>query len=296
MKQNRFLIGSIIWVNKGHTIFGAFDRSDFKEDDQVVIRKYVLKAKEVTISVDTTGDQGRPEFTVFTNLPKKTIVTMTLENGSGYSQTEEVELDKEGKGKSNYFSQGTAALPLAGEYTLTVTMSPQKQPSKVQDEIGAKGETLSGSCIKTDEASGEKYVHYEMEYKSPYSQGEIDDATKQKSFEDVIEMVQEHMENSSEDPNTHYTVVPDSGGINVTIWSDGVSVVATAAKMGDKSSRKTWKKLTKNTRRASITLQGYLDDNGYTDKTVVLNIANENDLDKVLYQASRGTTLYDVMD
>lgn len=31
------LVGSIIWVNKGHTIFGAFGRSDFKEDDQVIM-------------------------------------------------------------------------------------------------------------------------------------------------------------------------------------------------------------------------------------------------------------------
>lgn len=284
----------------GITISGNFsfsERQRFNKDDEVIIRKYTMEQNEVTVDVDTTGEQGKPEFNVFMGLPKGTIATLTLENDKGYSQTEEVTLDKDGKGKSHRFTQPPADTYLAGEYKLTVSMMPHKQPSKVTKAIGEKGESLTGAAVQTDDSTGEKYVIYEMDYKSPFSQEEFDEATAQKPWDKVVNLVKQDVQSAFSDSNMYYKVEQEANGITITLWGDGVSEIAVAAKLGDRSSKKTWKKLTKRVLKASIECQiNYLNANGYDDKKVLINLANEKDTEKVLYQALSGEVVYDYLD
>lgn len=265
-----------------------------KAEDPVTIVKYELSAFEPTIEVETGGEDGWPEFTIKTNLPDKTVLTLTLSDDNYYSEQQSVTVRK-GEAKSKAFMEDKG-LPLAGDYTLVIVMLPDIQKSKIQKQIGAAGETLTGELIETNTENGSRYVFYETGYHSPYTKGEIESAlAPSKSLDEVAALIEQDLTISfADNTDYHYTILAEEGGVTVTLWTDGVATVAAAAKLGDASSVNIWNNLTENTKAAAQRLQkNYLDASGHSDKIVLINIANDKDTSKVLYQTYKGLIVYD---
>ena len=270
------------------------DATTCKAEDPVTIVEYELAIFEPTIEIETSGEEGWPEFIIKTNLPDKSELTLTLSDDNYYSEQQDVTVSK-GEAKSKKFMEDKG-MPLAGDYTLVIVMLPENQKSKVQKQIGAAGETLTGELIETSTENGSKYVFYETVYHSPYTKGEIESAlTPDKTLEEVATLIERDLSTAfADNTDYHYTVSTDEGGVTVTVWTDGIAATAAAAKIGDASSVDSWNELTKNTKAAAQRLQkSYLDTSGYSDKIVLMNIANDKDTSKVLYQTYKGLIVYD---
>lgn len=285
--------GTIYSVNiEGWSSFS--NNSACKSTDEVTITKYVLKTFEPTIKLDVEGQQGKPKFIVKSNLPDKTKLTLTISDDDGYMDRQEIQV-KNGEAATKEFEQDNG-YPLAGDYTITIVMLPENQKGSIQNEIGTSGGALKGELIETNPESGSKYVFYETTYHSPYTEGETESAlTPDTSLEDVAALIDADLAVAfSNSENNHYTIETEEGGITITTWTDGVATVAAAAKLGDDSSIEAWSGLTENTRAAAQRLQeNYLDAYGYSDRIVLMNIANDLDTSKMLYQTCKGLVIYD---
>lgn len=288
--------GKAMYVKIGnHTSFET--SSSFKPDNKIVIQKYVLTSIEPTLDVEVGGKEGWPEFTVKTNLPDKTILTLTLSDDNYYDEQQNVTV-RNGQATSKKFQEENG-LPLAGDYTLVIVMKPSEQKGGVKKKIGEKGDTLTGNLIETDSTDNSKYVFYETSYHSKYTKGEIESAlssSKKYTLEEIALSIEKDIIMNMDGTGIDYTVKADDGGINVTFYSDDFTLVAAAAKLGDNDSLKEWENMTEGIRAMSERLQkNYVEEAGYTDKFVVVNIAPDKKSDKVFYQAASGTVLYDTV-
>lgn len=119
--------------------------------ENVTLSKEVLESDKLEVSFDVSVDEndGKPIFTINTNLPDETSLMLTL-NGNNYTAQTQVTV-KGGVTSSNAFSSNGNSLA-EGEYVLTVSMSiPKLQPDNVRAIIGESGENMTGEYV---EASG----------------------------------------------------------------------------------------------------------------------------------------------
>ena len=105
-----------------------------------------------TLKVSTSGESGKPVFTVETNMPDETEFVLTLQS-EDYTQQQTVVVAG-GSGRSEAFTSGGGPL-FSGKYTLTVAMSqPSQQPEGVRAVLGDNGENLIGNFMKVESTSG----------------------------------------------------------------------------------------------------------------------------------------------
>lgn len=145
----------------------TFSTSNVWEDTvSVDIVRYELEQLEVFADVEVSGEDGKPVFTVSTNIPDGSVLILTLSDGNDYTEQQDVKV-KSGTAASEPFTRDGS--PLAGGYDLTVVMEPGDQGFFVRTSIGADGQYLSGPLIEEDSTDGSHYVFTETHYDSPFS-------------------------------------------------------------------------------------------------------------------------------
>lgn len=248
-----------------------------------------------TMDVEVQGEEGWPEFKIKTNLPDKTTLTLTLSDEYYYDEQQTATVEN-GEAISKKFKE-EGGVRLSGDYTLVVVMMPEEQNGAIKEIVGEAGDKLDGELIET--SSSGKYVHFETTYTSECAKEEIESTTadsKQYSLEEIALMIEKDIIMNMDGTGIDYTVKADDGGINVTFYSDDFTLVAAAAKLGDNDSLKEWENMTEGIKAMSERLQkNYVEEAGYTDKFVVVNIAPDKKSDKVFYQAASGKVLYDTV-
>lgn len=129
-----------------------------------------LELLEVFVDIEVTGEDGKPEFVIHTNLPDETVLSLELsldslpEDGQDYYfEQRELEI-KNGTATAEVFSDGEE--PLIGDYFFGVVMLPSEQPEQVRKTVGENGENLTGELVeKLDEY---QYIATSLTYHSPY--------------------------------------------------------------------------------------------------------------------------------
>jgi hypothetical protein len=278
----------------GDTYFTTADACE--SDDVVEIKKYVLETFTPTIQVITGGEVGQPEFTIMTNLPDKTKLTLTIKNDDSYSEKQELQI-KDGRATSEAFKQ-ESGYPLAGEYTVTVVMHPEDQKMGVQSTTGTSGDTMTGELIKTDSSTGNKYVYYETTYTSPYGvkelEGYIEDVENEENYQKMLDMVEA---NISAAADGNYTMSDDSNGVVINLWQDGLALNAAAAQNGYEQNKESWDGIVDTMKQLSASIQtNVLDAYGYSNRSVTINVLNEINMELVLLSVRSGEVIYNVAD
>jgi len=275
--------------NKYYTVTVA------KKDTEIIISRYELKMFMPSIAVDIDGKEGFPEFLISTNLPDKTELALILDNNDDYCEQKTVTI-KDGKAQSEAFNNGYNT-PLSGDYKLIISISP-KDSKALAKVAGTNGECLQGRIVERNESEGFNYIHYERDYHSAYTKGEIETAQHGKNIAQIARLIEQDLQTSLADSlGATYKVTTDDGGINATISIEGMAELAAYAVAGDKDSKDTWDSLMQDFNSASVRLQeNYLTAYGYNDKVIVFNLANDQDASKVLYQAYNGFTIFDCVN
>lgn len=247
----------------------------------VVVKHYVLAQFEATIEITVSGEAGFPVFNIETNLPDKTELLVTLDDGNLYTEQQTVKV-KDGVATTEAFTNEWNEL--VGEYTLTCVMEIEDQAYSVKTKLGTNGECLTGELVEDNEETGDKYLFLEQSYTSDYvppvaiSQAEMDsliDQTLKAIFDD----------------NYSFELVGYT--YNVNIWYDGVAMTATLANIGDVTAIATWEDLRNVTAEASASLYNLLASNGHVDKMASVNILNDINKEYVLLTATLGFVTYD---
>lgn len=128
-------------------------------------------AFDVTFEVEAESKQGKPFFTIHTNLPDGAQLLLTLKGADNSIAQDKVTVI-EGVAVSTDFSDKGS--PLIGDYTLTVSMGlPRLQSDEVQAVIGTHGEYMAGEFTYQDEISGDTlFCVSDIPYSFPLSSDE----------------------------------------------------------------------------------------------------------------------------
>lgn len=144
-------VGSGLSGNDEPTDSSAIPESNPTESSPIIVE----------ISVSVSGDIGKPEFTINTNLPDETELMLSL-SGEDYMGQAKIVV-KNGIATSEAFSNKGEAL--SGVFSLDVSMSlPRLQSDFVRSVIGEQGENISGPYVEKDDITGENVVNAESIY------------------------------------------------------------------------------------------------------------------------------------
>lgn len=105
---------------------------------------------EVEIEFDNKVKDGILEVKGDTNLPRSTIVKVTVSSENDFLFEEEVKIGMMGGFKVKDISDDENPLK-PGDYSVQLRLSPSDQEEKILEKIGDKGELLSGESIKENE-------------------------------------------------------------------------------------------------------------------------------------------------
>lgn len=120
------------------------------------------KEFEVSLNASVVENNGKPVFTIDTNLPNETKLMLTLSRDDYTAQTHVTV--KDGVASSEEFSDKGSSL-VSGEYLLTVSMSiPKLQPDVVREVIGENGENMSGKYVLGSEIGDSVYVRGDFDF------------------------------------------------------------------------------------------------------------------------------------
>jgi len=254
----------------------------FKPDAAVVVKHYALEQFEVTMKITPGGDPERPIFTVETNLPDKTELTVTLADGGSYTKSQTVK-EKNGTATTDRFFGDYH--DLAGEYTVSCTMRMEEQGYWAKTELGTQGECMSGPLVKTDDETGEQYVYMEQQYTAP-----VPEEPEAIPTEEMVALIEQTMERFFEDD---YTVELVGTVYVVNLWCDGMAETAVLAKAGTEDAAEVWNELRNTTADLSVSLCNLLAANGHGNESAEVNILNDIDRELVLLTAYIGFVTYD---
>lgn len=245
--------------------------TDFKKNAKwedtvpVEITAYKLKQLDVTMNISVSGEDGKPVFTVETNLPDGLKLDFTLTNGSGYKKEQDARIEN-GKAESRPFTQNDAALK--GAYTLNVTMKLSGQGILAPMGTIGYGDVLAGDLVSYD-SEGKPYASVDYAYNSDFEPAV--------SEEDMVALLEEILKNDS---GLSYEVTPYDDGYVVDTWADGIADGAAYAKLGISPYKEMWKELTDNAKSCARSLMTVLKENGYGDKHLLFNLVNDQDPNK----------------
>lgn len=130
----------------------------------VEIVRYVLEQLDVSIDVQVGGEDGKPEFSIKTNLPDGVKLLLTLSDDDFYTEQQTVKVS-DGAAISEPFTNGGG--PLSGGYDLTVVMQPWEQGFLASSSVGSSGQYLCGPLVQQSDG-GAYYVFFETRYESPF--------------------------------------------------------------------------------------------------------------------------------
>ena len=147
-------------------------------DVEIVVKYYQFTGEPdpqtepltVTMDIETTGEDGKPAFTITTNLPDDTLLsvefsldTPAFEGQDDYFEQRELTVH-DGKASTDAFSCGGE--PLMGDYRFGVAMLPSEQSGQVLDAVGGtSGSNLAGPLVQDSGSS--KYIITSISYHSP---------------------------------------------------------------------------------------------------------------------------------
>lgn len=266
----------------GTNLFRKGDRHE--SSDTVEITYYVMKQFEVEMMVEVSGDAGLPTFEIDTNLPNGTVLEITLENDTGYSEEQTTKV-KDGKAISSMFWDNGNYLE--GSYRLSVVMEPRDQNSSVRYELGENGETLTGTLVRTDEESGRKYLRLEDGYTSDYQ------ATEKIGEDEVVALLELAAAGGF---GENYNVSVDGNTFIVNVWQDGTAATAALAAQGVPTAVEQWYALVDSACTASEGLQAALTSAGYGDCIAVLQVLNDQNTENALLITCMGAATYNCVE
>lgn len=247
----------------------------------IEITCFVLKQIDATMDIAVEGEAGEPEFEVQTNLPSGVIISLVLKNDNGYLEEQKVKVS-DGKAVSEPFRDEMNKL--VGNYQLTATVKMQDQNGTGTEELGSKGECLSGTLMREDGDTGSKYLTLNYDYVSDYEPSTaVSDDEMQELLEQAVTL----------GFGRNHQITRDDAGYTINVWTDGTAATAALAANGYDEPKSQWNTILESLRSASLTLQNYLETNGQGDKIAVLNLMNDVNLDYTLATAYNGAILYD---
>lgn len=118
----------------------------------------VKEEPKIEVSLDASVDKndGKPIFTIKTNLPDETNLMLTLSNDDYKGQTSVIV--KNGIATSEPYSANGNNLS-SGKYVLSVSMSePRLQSNNVRAIVGETGENMIGKYVQTSDIDNTKFI------------------------------------------------------------------------------------------------------------------------------------------
>ena len=297
MTTSTAMAGTVIKVTiDGQTLYNT--ANTWENDVPVEISCYVLELFEPTMQIETSGDDGKPEFIIKSNLPDKTKLALDLMDDNLYTAQQTVTV-KNGEAKSEKFTSEDD-LPLAGTYTLTVVMDPSEQSFLFTSPFGANGERLTGPLVEQKSTTGGQYLFMEYEYTSPYSEDEIAEAQAaieaEKSKPSVGDIVMLMGMSLMESYGSNYDLNVDGNIISISVWNDGVAAGAFLAANGETELLNAWNTMAQNILTMANNMQALLDTNDYGTYQVSISVVNDLNRDNTMLVATRGAIVYDFVN
>lgn len=253
----------------------------WRPDIPITIKYYEytgIRHIDVTMDITETGEEGKPTFSILTNLPDGTILNVEFgsENDDTEFYYEQRKLTVEG-GTAQTDAFTMDGEPLVGAYSLGIVMLPGEQAEKVQEITGAAGEALRGDFIES--AEDYSYVSASVEYLSP-----VEKNIEKISEEELLGRIKEATSGFGDDCEIDL----DGYVYTVSVWQDGLAETAALAQLGDKEAAEEWDKIAYTTMEASERLQELLEMSGYGEYMAQLQVLNDENHDNTLLTASWG--------
>lgn len=282
--KSEFLADEVISVKIGSN--KSWNSANTWKPDAPIIIQYHdytgIRHFEVTADIAVSGEDGKPVFTVHTNLPDGTVLNAELagQEDGNFEFFEQREIIVQG---------GTAATEpftmngetLTGAYCFAVAMYPAEQNEQVRAVIGEAGEAMQGAPVeKTD---GYCYITASAEYQSP-----VEIAIERISEEELKRRFDEALSGFGDGCE----VTLDGYMYTVNTWGDGVAETATLASLGDESAKEEWEDIVNSAISAQISLQNMLASSGYDDYMLQFQILNNQNRENVLLSVFLGMVTY----
>lgn len=282
--ENEFNADSIINIKIGsNTTWNTANA--WKADVPIIIEYYEytgIRHFEVTVEIEVGGEDGKPVFTIATNLPDETVLGVELASANDdtdyYFEQREVTVES-GTAQTEAFTSGGE--PLTGAYSFGVTMFPTEQPERVQEITGAAGEAMRGDLV---EKSGDySYILTSVEYLSP-----VEASIEQISEEELLERFAEALSGFGD--NCEISV--EGYVYTVSVWQDGLAQTAMLAQAGDQDAAEAWDEIMYSTMKASESLQELLTTSGYGDYMAQIQVLNDQNHENTLLTVFLGLVSY----
>lgn len=281
--ENEYNADNVIAVKIGsHTSWNTANA--WKADVPIIIEYYEytgIRHFEVTADIAVSGEDGKPVFTVQTNLPDGTVFSTELsstEDGTSYFEQRAITVQG-GTAQTEAFTLDGG--PLVGAYTFGVVMLPAEQTESVQEVTGETGEAMRGDLVEKN--GSYNYVAASVEYISP-----VGASIKKISEEELQERFKEALSGFGNDCE----ISVDRTSYTVNVWQDGLAKTATLAKSGDEEAKREWDKIVYATMKASDSLQEILTLSGYGDCMVQVQVLNDENHDNTLLTTCLGMATY----
>lgn len=252
----------------------------FKPDVPVIVKHYTLEQFEVTMEIVSSGDPECPTFSIKTNLPDKTELTVALTNGGSYAKTQTVKVKNGVATTERFFGDYN---DLAGEYTVSCTMRIGEQGYWAKTELGSQGECMDGPLVMTDGETGERYVYLERPYATP-----VPEKPKKISEEELQTQFKTALSGFGDD----YKISVDGYVYTVSVWQDGLAACAMLAEQGVPTAVEQWEEIVDTTAEASNSLQELLSISGYGDYMVQIEVLNDQNHENTLLTVLLGMVSY----
>ncbi len=270
----------------------AWNEANAWEPGTAVIVKYYnyTGIRHITVTADITvsGENGKPVFTIDTNLPNGTVLNTelvyagTLTDGQeDYDETQDITVQGGVAQTEAYTLNGEE---LAGDYQFYVSMLPADQTDDVQAVTGTSGEALKGNLV---EKVGEyQYIQTSIEYQSPIEEQNLE--IEKIDEEELESRFREALAGFGDNCN----ITCEGYLYTVQVWQDGLAQTAARAVSGDKQAEDAWDKVVNVTLQATDSLQELLELSGYDEYIVQVQVLNDQNLANTLLDICLGMTTY----
>lgn len=271
------------------------EANSWNPDTTVTVKYYNYTGiRHITVEADITvsGEDGKPVFTINTNLPDGTVLNAelaydgTLTAGrADYDETQEITVQDGVAQTAAYTLDGEA---LTGDYKFYVLMLPADQPEDVQGITGSSGEALKGTLV--EKSGSYRFIQTTMKYQSPVEEPtpEIEKVSEEELESRIREALAGFEDNC---------IISVEGYLyTAQVWRDGVAPEAMLAKLGNTEAVEQWGELEESAKNASLNLQYLLYESGYSDYMIQLQLLNDQNLDNTLLTTCMGAITYNCMD
>lgn len=265
-------------INGKHSFLKS---TSYEPTAPVVVSRYKLNS-EITVGITVDGEDGKPMFTIDTNLPDGTVLDVELsgmdDDNFDYFEQREITVQG-GTAATEVFAAGDE--PLTGAYYFGVVMFPAEQNEQVQEVIGAAGEYMRGDFLKTE--GSYHYVMASTEYTSPVEAAieKIGEVELQEKFKTALSGFGDDCE-----------ISVDGYVYTVNVWQDGLAQTTVLANAGFENAKKAWDSIVDTTTNACESLWELLAMNGYEDYMIQIQILNDQNRANTLLSVFMGIVSY----